>query len=515
MFTPSPYQQAIFDFLSRESGHLQIAAVAGSGKTTTLIEALKRLPVDQRERALMCAFNKEIARALESKVPEGVTVRTIHAIGFATLTYHLAPVGARWAGQVKERKYRELIDRYWTQMKLRRECDPETEAENLAFRLIHFARVTLTDPTPCELEALAVQHELALPDDEEEWDQVLRAVPVILQWGAEGVPEKDGTRSCGPDQLIDFDDMLYLPWRLGLKPRQFKVVMVDEAQDLSHAQLSLVLKSLTPNGRLVAVGDPRQAIYAFTGADAEAFDRIRLMTKATLLPLSVCYRCPRAVIRLAQTLVPEIEAAPGAPEGAAREISPDVCSTIVTNRDMVLCRANAPLISFAFQLLAEGKPAKVRGRDIGTLLARTIDQVAKRCGDRFLQFLDTLGEWEEEQRKIARRKGSESLEQSIVDRAECCRAVFEGAVCEGATSIVELRAWVDRIFADEGAGHILLSSIHRAKGLEADRVFLLRPDLLPHPAAKTAAAREQELNLQYVAYTRAMRDLFIVKPGEN
>ena len=57
---------------------------------------------------------------------------------------------------------------------------------------------------------------------------------------------------------------------------------------------------------------------------------------------------------------------------------------------------------------------------------------------------------------------------------------------------------------------VLLSSIHRAKGLEAERVFLLFPDTLPHPKATQEWAKAQEFNLKYVALTRAKKDLFFV-----
>jgi DNA helicase-2/ATP-dependent DNA helicase PcrA len=512
-FAPSPFQQAIFDALAEATSHIQINAVAGSGKTTTLVEALNRLPGALRASTLMCAFNKEIARELASRVPCEVTVKTNHAIGYGTLAGHFSGQGPKWNPTVDEWKYRKLIRLYWTQF-YRDERDPETEAERHLLKLCHFVRVTLTDPTNRDaVLALAADHEIELPESTEDLVLVLNALPTVLKWGSRGrdIPDRDGLRY-SPQEVIDFDDMLWLPWVLNLRPRRFRRVMVDECQDLNAAQLWLVLNSLTQDGRLIAVGDPRQAIYAFTGADSQAFRRIAEATKARELPLSVCYRCPTSVVELAAEIVPDLLPAPDAERGSVDTIHEGTFTQMVDNRDMVLCRVNAPLIGMAFRLIGQGRPAKVRGRDIGASVVKTLDQIEKLEGFRFDQFLTFVEKWAAINMVLAQQKKSETLAQSARDRADCAEAIYMGAVNEGARTVGDLRAWVERIFTDTENGHILLSSIHKAKGLEADRVFILRPDKLPHPMAKSPAAIEQEENLRYVAYTRAMRQLFIVSP---
>jgi hypothetical protein len=114
---------------------------------------------------------------------------------------------------------------------------------------------------------------------------------------------------------IDFDDQLYLPclWNLPIERKDW--VLVDEAQDVNPIRLALIERTLKPGGRLIAVGDPSQSIYAFTGALTDSIERIKTQYQAVELPLSVSYRCPTAVIAKAQTLVPQIEAAPGAIDG--------------------------------------------------------------------------------------------------------------------------------------------------------------------------------------------------------
>ncbi|MDX2241376.1 MAG: UvrD-helicase domain-containing protein [Leptolyngbyaceae cyanobacterium bins.302] len=140
------------------------------------------------------------------------------------------------------------------------------------------------------------------------------------------------------DKIIDYSDMLYLPYVWDLKPQTFEWVFVDEAQDLSAAQLHLILKARARGGRMLLVGDPLQAIYGFAGADCESFNRIKETLQAQELPLSICYRCPVKVLELAKKLVPQIEGAPDAPDGIVETIKESKLPEVVKEGDLILCR---------------------------------------------------------------------------------------------------------------------------------------------------------------------------------
>lgn len=105
-----------------------------------------------------------------------------------------------------------------------------------------------------------------------------------------------------------------------IRPFQYRFILADEAQDLSSAQLEFLLKLRAAGGRFVFVGDVRQAIYAFAGADARSFETIQQRTGAIKLELPVCYRCPQSHVELAQEIVPHIQAAPGARPGVVHTI---------------------------------------------------------------------------------------------------------------------------------------------------------------------------------------------------
>jgi len=85
---------------------------------------------------------------------------------------------------------------------------------------------------------------------------------------------------------------------------------------------------------------------------------------------------------------------------------------------------------------------------------------------------------------------------------------------EGADSLQDLLARIDRAFSD-GEGGLVLSTIHKAKGIEWDRVFLWRWDLLPSQWARLEWQQRQERNCQYVGVTRARRELYFVGDGHE
>jgi len=516
-FTPSPFQQAIFDEVASGSGDVQISAVAGSGKTETLIQLLKRVPKKVVDSTLLCAFNKEIQRQLERRAPEGCTTKTFHAIGLAAISsYHYATCGRKGDFKIDDRKYRNLIRR-WYETHIRDRYEKQTEGEIALYSLVNFCRLTLTDPNDREaVLSLIAERELEFPQHEQEI--MLKALPVILEWGVKGAPTPDPkTGQTGKwTEVIDYADMIWLPFVLDAEPKKFWFILVDEIQDLNLAQLHLILRCRKPGGRMVLVGDPQQAIYSFCGADARSWQKIAEMTGAKQLPLSVCYRCPRSVIREAQKIVSHIEAAPGAPEGEVAWISEEQFERSVDRRDMILCRTNAPLISWAFRLIANGQPAKVRGRDIGAQLGKTLEAIERLEGFTFTKFHQFSGVWRNNKiRELMSKDATEMQIASIHDRVDSLNAVYDAAVERGAVCVAEVARYVEELFADEAGGYILLSTVHKAKGLEAERVFILRPEQMPHPMSRTAEAKIQEWNLKYVAVTRAKKELCFVTTTRN
>jgi DNA helicase-2/ATP-dependent DNA helicase PcrA len=291
---------------------------------------------------------------------------------------------------------------------------------------------------------------------------------------------------------IDFDDQIWLPIIHNLPLMQFDFVFVDETQDLNAAQFELVFKAVNKNGSIIAVGDANQSIYGFRGADTEAMENMTKRANAKVLPLSICYRCPASHIALAQKYVSTIEPSPYAKEGTIRKIKEEELQDYIQKGDLVLCRYNAPLVKPCFKLVRNGIKATIRGRDIGEGL---ILKVRKTKGTKITEFLSNL------KKDVMKEKAN--LE-SIGKSTEALNDKYDTLVVlsEDCNNTDELIQKINNIFSDKFEG-VVFSSMHKAKGLEANSIFILKFSLCPSQYAKTDKEQIQEKNLQYIAVTRS------------
>lgn len=510
-YTPSKYQRAIAEWVVDGQGHAMVNAVAGSGKTATLTDIVAKLLDGQ---ALFCAFNKHIATELGSKLRgTPVSSRTLHSAGMAAVRDRFKSV------KVESGKYRviigKLVDELFDTRTINgRPLSPEAaegmEAEGaaasprvLSSKLVDLCRSTLTEPDEQGLREVA--DHFGLPVEPHQWVLVRTLVVAALERGVMDAP-----------RVIDYTDMVWLPTKLNLTPYQYDWVLVDECQDLNAAQLELALKLVKRTGRLLFVGDPYQAIYGFAGADCDSFWNIQKRTEAKVLPLSICYRCPSEHVWLAQEIVPGIESAPGAIEGGVHDIDFGEMVEMLEEDDVVLCRNTAPLIPACYALLREGKPAYVAGRAIGEGIAKAVEEACKLYSKahKTAATMSTLGDavdlWEaKETAGLKRRNIDEDSQQwsDLNDRVSCVTIFWSRSE---ASSIDGFLSEIRSLFSDNQDNATRLSTVHRAKGLEANRVFLLKPELMPSPHARMSWERQQEENLRYVALTRAKEALHFV-----
>lgn len=479
----SPRQEAIFAALAelQPAQHLVIEALAGTGKSTTIEECVERTPPSAS--VLVCAFNKSIANAMQARLPGDCDVMTLHSLGMRIV---MSAMSDRFvANEPKDRPVsklaREILGSKWESMPLRRACEA----------VVSLAKGTLTEHEPAALDALADAYGVELPPEPWVRERILAAAARILDICADA--------DTGP---IDFDDMIWLPAVRDLPAPTWDFVFVDETQDLNAAQLSLVQRVAGDEGRIIAVGDRRQAIYGFRGADRQAIPRMIAELRARTLPLDITYRCPRLVVREANggtrhtpaRLVPELQAAPSAPEGIVRTATEEELRAGAQAGDMVLSRTNAPLVSLCYAWLAAGRKAVIQGRDIGAGLVAWIKAHPAASVGQLERIVD---DWCG--KEVKRLTEAERDTQSTIDKAECLHAL-----CEGCERVEDVIAKCERLFADtSAAGAILLSSTHRAKGLEAPRVWLLRDTYCRWKGA-------EEENLLYVAITRSKGELIYV-----
>lgn len=462
----SAYQKDIFADIAKGSGNTHVSALAGTGKTSTIVEGFYHIPGGKS--TLMCAFNKSIQTELETRAPNGVEVKTLHSLGYAACRKAFPKIG---------KPDNDKLDGY---IKAEKGTEPETtELRHHLAKAVSLCKGYLA-ATPEEIDPILDRHEVDICTDKRE-DFIASIIKVMAAC------KKDTSR-------VDFDDMIWMPNVLGLNLYQHDMVMIDEAQDLNIAQINLALNSCRANGRIVSVGDVNQAIYGFRGADSNAIQNIIDRCKSKSLPLNVTYRCAKAIVALANTIVPELEAAPSAEEGLVDYIGESQIESLAKPGDFILSRVNAPLLKWCLNLLKAGIPANIQGRDIGATLIAMIKKSKAKNVD---SFLDWLNNWRElEVERLFKAKRDTSL---IEDKCECFRVL-----CEGTKSLDDVKNNIDRLFRDgDDKDRVILSSTHKAKGLERDRVFMLSKT---YRAGKT----QEESNLYYVAVTRAKHTLFMV-----
>ena len=501
-YEPSQYQKAIFDYIQHEKGNLVVEAAAGSGKTYTLVKALSLIPQDKR--VLMTAFNKDIVKELTKKVKEfpNVEVRTLHGLGMILTTRGLGIGGMKPEGY----KYTQLIYNHWQDLtktninKLSRNAR-KSFVENTK-KLVDFGRFYLAT-TRSEMIELMTKYDIPCVADE---------VDVALKVMAIGGKNLDS---------IDYTDMIWMPhiYDLHLQECEYDFIMVDECQDLNVAERNLVLRCLKKGGRLIAVGDSNQCIYGFSGSDPDSFRAIQSIPNTVSMPLSISYRCPESVVKFAQNLVPSIEAKQGAEEGVILDC---VSLDDVHDGDMVLCRNNAPLLQVYCKLLEQGKRAYIRGSDVGKNLQNIVIGTHKDYLHTNLKqdgvFIRLYEDLFNSRKAIMERYGISQEDAMKHETIQAKLDMIRALEVLGAdlTTTEQLTKKIGDIFPknDKGEG-IMLSTVHKAKGLEADNVFIACASLMPSKSALDEWQVQQERNLMYVAYTRAKKVLGFLNEEET
>ena len=493
---PSMYQRNILEFVENGQGNGIVRAVAGSGKTSTLVMVSEHI-----SDAIFLAFNKSIAQALEKRLPSTVQAKTFHGLMYGVLNREYMRRNRGVPPLFKRTDTHYVADLFTNAYG----NAPELATVRAAcVKLIGLCKANLMHPDAFadgELVDLISSHGVTWDNDDVTIGHIIDMVRRILRDGL-----ADWT-------WFDFDDYLYQVYFADLRIPTFRWVLVDEAQDTNLAQRALVRRMMRRDSRLLFVGDESQAIYGFRGADSDSMANIARDFMCKDLPLSISYRCPRAVVREAQKIVPTIEASDTAPEGIVRTVTEWRASDFRVT-DLVMCRNTAPLVTLAYRMIGQRIGCKIMGREIGTALVSLVKKVAGKRGT-----LDTLPELLDmyRQREVSKamKNRQEQQAQNVADRVSAILAVMDGMTQdEVARGITGLCDAIGSLFANPGdkdhKGNVTLSTVHRAKGLEAPRAFILDPALMPSKYAVQEWQQKQEKNLQYVAITRAMEELVYV-----
>lgn len=514
-FTLSAQQQAVLDWSDKDQGSLILVARAGCGKSSTLLALVRHLVAkNDRTSIFIGAYNKAIATELAGKLEKsGIQWRqaqssTIHGAGYSAWR-KIAPDACN---NVDDHKLAKLLAE-------------ELKTDEQKDRVEPYREMILKAVSLAKQRAFGV---LCQIDDASKW------FDIIDHFGLdEDLPEdadvefavktaiwlyKRSLNRCR--EIIDYDDMILAPLYFKAKFWQYDWVMIDEAQDTNPARRALALRILKPGGRLVAVGDPAQAIYGFTGADADSLDLIKNAVNAKELPLNVTYRCPKVVVARAQQWVKDIAAHTSAPEGSTRCIAlapakdgepkrPHLMEEKFTPEDAILCRNTKPLVELAYNLLRNGIACQVEGREIASGL---INLINKWSVVNTPALVNKLADWREKEVQKWMAKGKENKAEEVSDRAETVMVIAQQLMGEGKTTVAELITFIRTMFGDTKQGErpkcLTLATAHKSKGREWKRVYILgQARYMPSKWARKDWQVQQEVNLMYVATTRAMQQI--------
>ena len=462
-------QKAIFNCIENTDHHIIINAGAGTGKTTTIVEAANKIG---NNKAAFLAFNKSIATELAERLPEGVEAKTFHAFGFAAIR------NAGIKTRVNNFKLNNIIK------------DFLGKDFNIApvKKLVSLVKGSLIDPSNRkEVNRLIDEYNIQFHSEREE-EMAIAHLTTLLKACANKTNE------------VDFDDMIWLPLVNNYPFPKYDVLFVDEAQDFNESQREMISKCVN-GGRCIIVGDKNQAIYGFRGADSNSIGlfRERLQKgsrEISEFPLSISWRCPLSVVKEANRYVKDFHAAENAIEGnviVGAEFTPQ-------EKDMVLCRYNAPLVGAFYDLISQGKSAYILGRDMTKGLINAVQKISKNNHmgtEEFWQLY--MQDFNYNYNKLL-NDNKKNQAMALEDKKDCISIFVNKASTVG--GIIEE---IKRVFDGNDNGEIMLSTVHKAKGLEANNVYLLATDRMPHPLGGL-----EENNICYVAITRAKKNLFLV-----
>jgi superfamily I DNA/RNA helicase len=504
-FTPTSEQEAIFQ-TARQKPSVLVRAYAGTGKTTTMEHLAHKL--DPSIPGLALAFNKLIANELEKRFPKHFQIKTFNGLGHGA-----------WSKAISKRLILDArkVGRLVSSLIKAERLDLSTDQWGQVKDLVTLAQTSGLVPKDfAHLKGL-------IPDKDEMWKDLAdeAGCDENLIWLSQHVL-MDSIKEAYAG-IVSFDDQIYMSSLFGGQFPRFPIVIVDEAQDLSPLNHLMVQKVAAD--RLFVVGDAKQAIYAFRGADHTSMEKLQALRKEWLeLPLFTTFRCPKKIVERASSHAPGYTAFETNKEGEIIDLPRpqtleqkklgeeptwawEEVEAIAAGREIaILCRNNAPLLGMAFKLLRRGVGVKMLGRDIGKSLVTLAKKIFKDQPQLPLPAcIDAIHAWRSLELAKAEATRQDNKADSLNDRAEALLAIAQHGAPPDAQSFIEA---ISRLFAREN-GTVVLATGHKAKGLEWDVVLHLDSWRIPSKWAKSLATLSQENNLRYVIETRPKSTLIL------
>jgi hypothetical protein len=495
-------QLAVLRELVTNPRHIMVRARAGTGKTTMINECIAWLCLIAQAQGRPSPSYSALSYhqlGIEFMRDNGIEGRDIGRL----IELGKSNAGGIWAMLDAIGIKAETFDDQLTKQRMRK------MRVNLR-RLLGYCKNEWRTPTEANVMALCDRYDVTLENGSLTatciaLGQLLEMSLDLRKWG------------------IGFDDQLW--WQAETQAQLDSapsLVFVDEYQDTNQPQAEMVRKLIVAGSRVVVVGDERQAIFGFRGADTKAMDNGELLLGSTptrtddaanhvrgvtVLPLTQTRRCSEMVVRLTQAIVPDFECLPGTTKGTLGTVQDAGLEQWLKPGDVVLCRNNADLVALAYRLLSKSIPCMIKGRDIGDKLCDLVDEV----NDLSPRFGEGLRDWYLAKRKPLLMEGDDAERRlaALQDQYDCLNILAMEGMDAG-----KIKNTIRFVFGDGARnGKVTLSTGHKFKGLEVEtsdnRLVLLRPDRLGM-AGRNDEDTMQESNVLNVMLTRAKGGLYFV-----
>ncbi|MFV8327478.1 UvrD-helicase domain-containing protein [Flavobacterium sp. ZS1P14] len=532
-FKPTLEQEQIFDFFKNGKENGMIDAVAGSGKTSTIVNGIDY--IDKKSKILFCAFNKKIQEEINKKTinKENVIVKTTYALGLGILKYHFEIFNRNpnldkskyynilneklkkdkdnnYEESTKFTKYFDEIKGIYYKEKKKEEPDVfyKTFYSNY-YRLIDLLRYTLSYAKgESVFQKLVEKYAIDIDTNN---SQLLELYRKLVELAI-----SDGNIKAKLLGVYDYADMIFLPCEFKLRSSDlFDVVFVDECQDLSNAQLKTITKYLKKDGRFFAVGDPFQSIYGFAGASPESFNNIKIFFKPKMFKLTNCFRCSSDIVELAKEIRPDITTTNSFESKIAR-IKFDDITKHIQKGDFVLSRHNYNLFEVVFKLLYHNIKCKIIGKNEILKSLKDIIDNNKLYSQKYYEVLPDHLQliYKSAESKLGNNPANYEKLESLGDGINILETCFFHN--QNAKTLNDLFEYIENLMDCKDENSVILSSIHRAKGLEKRNVFIIGYDELPYKKENMLEWQlYQEKCLKYVAITRAEVNLYQTESPPN
>ena len=473
-----------------------IEAGPGCGKSTTIGLMARELSHQDRTASLCLAFNKDITLSLEKKVPNTLPVRTFNSFGQETWASYIGT-----GVQVQTTKSSGLLRAIQQDGKWSIASEEVSDLKTL----ISMAKSLgyLPKGTGSALKSFIDFPTLCATADLRPYPHWHSMLDQILALSIQAAFKR----------MIDFDDQLYMPVFFAPSSNfpEKAFIFIDEAQDLSPIQLRFI-KRLKP-AKAIFVGDPMQAIYAFRGAMSDSMEQIRNeWPEHQILPLQTSFRLPTKIVGLLQDHNPALK--PGKPsQGHLETLEGTFSLEQLDNASFgksraILCRNNAPLFRVALACLASRCRFHIANPNFGRGLIADIRRACTAARSQEAKALVQV------MYRYWYRSGMDVKDLDLLaDKAATLEILSTG--CTSALDVINLIESLLRTQnLSDSSKPFVLSTGHKAKGLEFEWVLHLDPGLIPAKFASSPEELLQEKNIAYVINSRSLETLLFANSGQ-